>query len=116
MPNKFGVFDLGEFKELKEIKRTEESYGRYLKTLANGQLETEVNYLLNEFSEDVYGKDYFSRGKLILKEISSRISSSLCRGKVSSSLDCLPSECNSSVAPNCDIQRIIFYGSLLATS
>ena len=72
MKNKFNVIDLSEFKELKEIKRSEDSYGRYLKTLANGQLETEVNYLLNEFSEDVYGKDFFSKGKLILKEISMR--------------------------------------------
>lgn len=72
MKNKFNVIDLEDFKELKEIKRCEESYGRYLKTLANGQLETEVNFLLTEFSEDSYGKEFFSKGKLILKEISSR--------------------------------------------
>ncbi|HXH74908.1 MAG TPA: hypothetical protein VNJ08_08085 [Bacteriovoracaceae bacterium] len=79
MKNKFNVFDLAEFKELKELKRTEESYGRYLKTLANGQLETEVNFLLNDFSNDVYGKDYFSKGKLILKEIATRATGGIKR-------------------------------------
>ena len=66
------VVDLGEFKELKEIKRCEESYGRYLKSLANSQLEIEVNSLLEEFSGDTYGKEFFSKGQLILKEITSR--------------------------------------------
>ncbi len=66
------VVSMGEFKELQEIKRTEESYGRYLKTLGNSQLEIEVNVLLEEFSGDVYGKDFFSKGQLILKEITAR--------------------------------------------
>ncbi len=66
------VVSMGEFKELKEIKRTEESYGKYLKTLGNSQLEIEVNVLLEEFSGDVYGKDFFSKGQLILKEITAR--------------------------------------------
>jgi hypothetical protein len=66
------VFSIGEFKELKEIKRAEESYKGYLQTLANSQLEIEVNALLEEFSDDMYGKDFFSKGRLILKEISSR--------------------------------------------
>ncbi len=66
------VVSMGEFKELKDIKKAEEAYKRYLKTLGNSQLEIEVNALLEEFSGDVYGKDYFSKGQLILKEISSR--------------------------------------------
>ena len=66
------VVSIGEFKELKEIKKIEESYRRYLKTLGNSQLEIEVNILLEEFSGDAYGKDFFSRGQLILKEITSR--------------------------------------------
>lgn len=68
------VVNMGQFKELRELKRAEESYGRYLKTLCNSQLETEVNVLLEEFSGDLYGKDYFSKGHLILKEITSRAS------------------------------------------
>lgn len=66
------VVNLGEFKELKEIKKSEDAYRLYLKTLANSQLEGEVNHLLEEFSGDVYGKDFFNKGHLILKEISSR--------------------------------------------
>lgn len=66
------VVSMGEFKELKDIKKAEESYKRYLQTLGNSQLEIEVNALLEEFSGDVYGKDFFSKGQLILKEISSR--------------------------------------------
>ena len=66
------VVSLNEFKELQEIKKSEESYGRYLKTLENSQLETEVNVLLEEFSGDKYGKDFFNKGQLILKEISKR--------------------------------------------
>jgi hypothetical protein len=66
------VFSMGEFKELKEIRRAEETYGRYLKTLANSQLEIEVNALLEEFSGDLYGKDYFAKGQMILKEITAR--------------------------------------------
>lgn len=66
------VINFGEFKELKESKRSEESYGRYLKTLQNSQLEIEVNSLLEEFSGDTYGNDFFSKGQLILKEITSR--------------------------------------------
>lgn len=66
------VVSIGEFKELKEMKKAEESYKGYLKTLGNSQLEIEVNALLEEFSGDVYGKDFFTKGQLILKEISSR--------------------------------------------
>jgi len=66
------VINLGEFKELKDAQRCEESYGRYLKTLGNSQLEIEVNSLLEEFSGDTYGQDFFSKGKLILNEITSR--------------------------------------------
>ena len=66
------VFSMGEFKELKEIRRAEETYGRYLKTLPNSQLEIEVNSLLEEFSEDLYGKDYFSKAQMVLKEITCR--------------------------------------------
>lgn len=68
------VVSMGQFKELRELKRAEEAYGRYLKTLGNSQLEIEVNALLEEFSGDLYGKDYFSKGQLILKEITSRAS------------------------------------------
>lgn len=68
------IVNLVEFKELKETKKNEEAYQGYLRTLANSQLEIEVNSLLEEFSGDTYGKDFFSKGQMILKEISSRAS------------------------------------------
>jgi hypothetical protein len=71
---KKNVLDLHLFKEHREVKRTEETYQRYLKSLANSQLEGEVNHLLEEFSQDSYGKEFYSKGKLILNEISSRAS------------------------------------------
>ncbi len=72
MTKDFNVINLGDFKELKENRQTEKSYETYLSTLANSQLEVEVNYLMDEFSGDQYGKDFFSKGQMILKEIKSR--------------------------------------------
>ena len=66
------IVNFGEFKELKDIKKSEENYTGYLKTLGNSQLEIEVNALLEEFSGDSYGQDFFSKGRLILTEITSR--------------------------------------------
>ncbi len=66
------VVDLGVFKELKELRLSVESFEKYLKTLSNSQLETEVNFLLDEFSSDKHGEDFFSKSQLILKEIKSR--------------------------------------------
>jgi hypothetical protein len=66
------VINLEDYKETKELKRSEELYGRYLKTLGNTQLEFEVNALLEEFSGESCGRDSFSKGRLILNEISSR--------------------------------------------
>jgi hypothetical protein len=66
------VVDLGAFKELRELRRSVENFEKYLKTLSNTQLETEVNFLLDEFSSDKHGKDFFSKSQLILKEIKSR--------------------------------------------
>ena len=60
------VVSINEWKDLKEIKRSEESYKRYLSTLANSQLEIEVNALLEEFSGDSYGKDFFAKGQLFV--------------------------------------------------
>lgn len=69
---KLNVVDLGNFKEFKETRRAEMNYGSYLGTLSNTQLEYEVNNLVDEFAENKYDKDFFSRGKLILKELTTR--------------------------------------------
>jgi hypothetical protein len=66
------VLDLGSYKEKRELRRCLDSFASYLKGLSNGQLEVEVNFLLDEFSKDDYAIDFFSRSQLLLKEISSR--------------------------------------------
>lgn len=70
---KSNVIDMQEFRELLKERKVENSYGRYLKTLGNSQLESEINFLLNEFADDSFDQDFHSRGKLILEEISSRL-------------------------------------------
>lgn len=63
---------MNEFRELRETKAKQETYKRYLSTLANGQLESEINFLLDEFSQDSYGKDFFFKVRLVQSEIVSR--------------------------------------------
>lgn len=68
------VISFEEFRQSHEIKKCAVAYSGYLKTLANFQLEIEVNALLEEFSGDTYGNDFFAKGEMILKEITSRAS------------------------------------------
>jgi len=69
---KTNVLMMGEFREHQELRRTQETYGRYLSTLENNQLEAEINFLLEEFSQDSYGRDFSSKVKLVQKELVSR--------------------------------------------
>lgn len=69
---KTNVVTLNEFRELKETRRSQENYQKYLSTLANSQLESEINFLLDEFSLDSYGKDFFSKVRLVQNEIVAR--------------------------------------------
>ncbi len=73
------VIELGNFKDYKDARAQEKRYESYLKSLANSQLELEVNTLLDEFAEDKQDKNYFSRGQLILREIRSRAHASVRR-------------------------------------
>jgi len=66
------VVIMGNYKEMKEARRSQDNYRRYLATLANSQLETEITYLLDEFSMDNYGNDFSSKVKLIQSEIIAR--------------------------------------------
>lgn len=70
--DKQNVVDFSIFKNSKHHGQKAKVYEEYVQSLSNSQLEIEVNNLLNIFSEDNYGDDYFTKGKLILKEISSR--------------------------------------------
>ena len=63
---------MDEFCEMREARKSQENYKKYLLTLANTQLETEINYLLDEFSLDTYGKDFFSKVRLVQNELVSR--------------------------------------------
>lgn len=69
---KQNVVDLTEFKTSKAQGAQSKVYEQYVQSLSNSQLEIEVNNLLNIFSEDNYGDDYFAKSKLILNEISNR--------------------------------------------
>lgn len=69
---KTNVVTLNEFRDLKETRRSQENYKRYLATLGNSQLETEINFLLDEFSLDSYGKDFFYKVRLVQSEIVAR--------------------------------------------
>lgn len=63
---------MDEFCEMREARKVQENYKKYLVSLANSQLETEINYLLDEFSLDTYGKDFFSKVRLVQNELVSR--------------------------------------------
>ncbi len=69
---KSNVVSMDEFCEMREARKVQENYKKYLVSLANSQLETEINYLLDEFSLDTYGKDFFSKVRLVQNELVSR--------------------------------------------
>jgi hypothetical protein len=69
---KTNVVTMDEFRDLRETRRSQENYKRYLSTLGNSQLETEINFLLDEFSLDSYGKDFFFKVRLVQSEIVAR--------------------------------------------
>ncbi len=73
---KTNVLLMGEFRELQELRRSQETYGRYLSTLENNQLESEINFLLEEFSQDSYGRDFSTKVKMVQKEIVARADAS----------------------------------------
>ena len=69
---KTNVLMMGQFRELRETRRSQDNYKRYLSTLANSQLESEINFLLEEFSMDTYGQDFFLKTRLVQSELVSR--------------------------------------------
>ncbi len=69
---KTNVVMMGQFREMRETRRSQDNYKRYLSTLANSQLEGEINYLLEEFSLDSYGQDFFLKVRLVQTELVSR--------------------------------------------
>ena len=69
---KTNVLMMEQFRELRESRRSQDNYKRYLSTLANSQLESEINFLLEEFSMDTYGQDFFFKTRLVQSELVSR--------------------------------------------
>lgn len=69
---KTNVVEMGDFREMREIRRSQENYKRYLATLGNSQLESEINFLLDEFSMDTYGHDFFFKVRMVQSELVSR--------------------------------------------
>jgi hypothetical protein len=69
---KTNVVMLKDFRELKETHKIQETYKSYLMTLNNSQLEIEINFLLDEFSLDTFGDDFFIKVRMVQNEILSR--------------------------------------------
>lgn len=69
---KTNVVKLGDFREQRETRASQDNYKKYLTSLANGQLEGEINYLLDQFSLDTYGQDFFLKVRLVQNELVSR--------------------------------------------
>ncbi len=70
--NLLNVIHVGKFKEYRENRRKNKSYANYLNTLANSQLEVEINILFDEHKDNQGHQDFVNKSQLILKEISSR--------------------------------------------
>ncbi len=66
--NKLNVVSLQDFKNQRDCNRAEDSYGRYLKTLENGQLDAEISFL----KEESCNKTFLSKGRILSEEIASR--------------------------------------------
>lgn len=69
---KTNVVVMGDFRDMRDTRHSQDGYKKYLGTLENSQLETEINFLLNEFSEDTYDKDFFFKVRQVQTEIVAR--------------------------------------------
>ncbi len=69
---KTNVVMMGDFRDMRDMRRSQDGYKKYLATLANSQLEGEINFLLNEFSEHTYDKDFFFKVRQVQTEIVAR--------------------------------------------
>ena len=69
---KTNVVKLSDVREKREARRSQENYKRYLATLQNSQLEGEINFLLDEFSNDNCGKDFSNKVHMIQTELVQR--------------------------------------------
>jgi hypothetical protein len=69
------VVDLESKRKLIALKKTEAGFKSYLSSLKQDQLQTEANYLLNQFSDE-YNEEYILKSALLMDELAKRVSAS----------------------------------------
>lgn len=67
------VVDLESKRKLHALKKTEAGFKTYLASLKQEQLQTEANYLLNQFSDE-YNEEYILKSALLMDELAKRVS------------------------------------------
>lgn len=71
--NNSNVVDLEQQRRKAALKKTELSFKSYLSSLKQEQLQTEANFLLNQFSDE-YNEDYLLKSALLMDELAKRVS------------------------------------------
>jgi hypothetical protein len=71
--NNSNVVDLEQQRKKVALKRTEVTFKTYLSSLKQEQLQTEANFLLNQFSDE-YNEDYLLKSALLVDELAKRVS------------------------------------------
>lgn len=66
------VVDLRAHKEKRDREKTQDEYQSYLASLEDAQLESEAQFLLEEFAGQTFGSDYRGRVQLYFGELSRR--------------------------------------------
>jgi len=69
------VVDLQTAREKAQLKKTEQGFKSYLSSLKQEQLQTEANFLLNQFSDDC-NEEYLLKSALLMDELAKRVSAS----------------------------------------
>ncbi len=73
--NQSNVVDLQARRKKIELKKTEAQFKNYLSSLKQEQLQTEANYLLNQFSDKCDDK-YLLKSALLMDELAKRVTAS----------------------------------------
>ncbi len=71
--NNSNVVDLQQQRKKAALKKTEHNFKAYLSSLKQEQLQTEANFLLNQFSDE-YSEDYLLKSALLMDELAKRVS------------------------------------------
>ena len=67
------VIDLDSKRKLQALKKTEAGFKAYLSSLKQEQLQTEADFLLNQFSDE-YNEEYLLKSALLMDELAERVS------------------------------------------